>query len=69
MTIRRILQTTLLTASLLAPTRLYAESVADCYERVTELCADAMDGARWYERFAVGVLCTGMLAGCAAETF
>lgn len=46
-----------------------AESVADCYERVTLLCADAMEDANWLERFAVGVICTGMLAGCAGETF
>ena len=41
-----------------------AETVAECYVRVLDTCADAMDGARWYERFSLGLLCSAMLVGC-----
>ena len=43
---------------------LAAETVADCYDKVLTKCADAMDGARWYEKVALGILCSAMLAGC-----
>ena len=43
---------------------LAAETVADCYEKVLDKCAYAMDGARWYEKVAIGILCSAMLAGC-----
>lgn len=67
---KRCLRTAAIAGSLMLPTGVSAaESVADCYERVTLLCADAMEDANWLERFAVGVICTGMLAGCAGETF
>ena len=41
-----------------------ATTVAECYEKVLTKCADAMDGARWYEKVALGILCSAMLAGC-----
>jgi hypothetical protein len=41
-----------------------AETVADCYNKVLDRCADALDGARWYEKPAIGILCTAMLVGC-----
>lgn len=41
-----------------------AETAADCYEKVLKMCSEALDGARWYEKAAIGVMCTGMLAGC-----
>lgn len=43
---------------------LAAQTVAECYEKVLTICAEAMDGAKWYEKFAVGLMCAGMLAGC-----
>jgi hypothetical protein len=43
---------------------LAAETVADCYDKVLTKCADAMDGAKWYEKVALGILCSAMLAGC-----
>jgi hypothetical protein len=44
-------------------------AVADCYERVMIMCVDALDEARWWEKPAVGLLCTAMLGGCMAEVF
>jgi hypothetical protein len=41
-----------------------AETVADCYNKVLTRCAAAMEDARWYEKVAVGVFCSAMLAGC-----
>ena len=41
-----------------------AAAQSDCFRDVLEDCAEAMDGARWYERFALGVICSGMLALC-----
>jgi hypothetical protein len=41
-----------------------AADVADCYNKVLDRCADALDGARWYEKPAIGVLCAAMLVGC-----
>jgi hypothetical protein len=57
------------TAMMLAATDLSAESssVADCYERVLAMCNEALENAKWWEKPAIGVLCTGMLAGCTAE--
>lgn len=43
---------------------LAAQTVAECYEKVLAMCSDAMDGAKWYEKFAIGLMCSGMLAGC-----
>lgn len=39
--------------------------VEDCYSAVLDDCADAMDGAGWITRWAIGIICTGLLAGCA----
>ncbi len=59
-----------LTVSLLAlsaaAARPVAAQVSNCYSDVLRDCAAAMDGARWYERWALGVVCSGMLVGCAA---
>ena len=57
------------TATMLAATHLSAQSssVADCYERVLAMCNEALENAKWWEKPAIGLLCTGMLAGCAAE--
>jgi hypothetical protein len=41
-----------------------ARTVAECYNSVLKSCADAMDGARFYERVAIGILCSAMLVGC-----
>lgn len=45
---------------------LAAATVADCYEKVLTMCADAMDGAKWYEKVALSVTCSAMLIGCNA---
>lgn len=43
------------------------DSVADCYETIIHQCADAMEDANYLERFSLGLMCTGMLAGCGFE--
>lgn len=47
-----------------APVPAQANETSDCCRDVVSDCAGAMEGGRWYERFAVGVICTGMIAGC-----
>jgi hypothetical protein len=44
-----------------------AHTIEDCYDSVLSSCADALDEARWWQKPAVGVLCTGMLVGCGLE--
>lgn len=44
-----------------------ADPVSDCYNAVLDKCAAAMEDAAWYEKFALGVLCSGMLAGCTGK--
>ncbi len=44
-----------------------AAQISDCYRDVLEDCADAMDGEGWFTRWALGVICTGMLGGCATR--
>jgi len=51
------------------PTVSYAETVADCYDRVNWQCYQAMRDAKWYEKVAIGAYCSGMLAGCTTELF
>ena len=41
-----------------------AGTVEACYAKVLGWCSDAMDGANWLERFAIGELCSAMLVGC-----
>jgi hypothetical protein len=41
--------------------------VADCYAEVMDTCNDALEDASWWEKPAVGLFCTGMLAGCGFE--
>lgn len=43
---------------------LAAETISECQERVIAHCAQAMEDANWAERIALGVFCTGRLAGC-----
>jgi hypothetical protein len=50
-----------------SPIAAEGSDVSDCYERVLEICADALEDANWIESVGVGILCVGMLAGCLAE--
>jgi hypothetical protein len=52
-----------LTASLSAPL-LAEETVSQCQDRVISDCAAALEDANWIEAVAIGVVCTGRLAGC-----
>lgn len=52
-----------LTASLSAPL-LADETVSECQDRVITDCAAALEDANWVEKVAIGVVCTGRLAGC-----
>jgi len=44
-----------------------AESVSDCYERVLERCDAALSNASWWEKPALGIMCTGLLGGCTGD--
>lgn len=46
-----------------------AGPVEDCYDRVLERCDAALAEAKWYEKIAIGALCTGLLAGCTGSVF
>jgi hypothetical protein len=52
-----------LTASLSAPL-LAEETVTQCQDRIISECARAMEDSNWAERVALGIVCTGRLAGC-----
>lgn len=47
-----------------ATTPLAAQTVAECYAKVLNMCSDAMVGANWFERFAIAEVCTALLVGC-----
>ena len=38
-----------------------------CYDKVLRDCAEAMEDSNYIQRFALGVICSGMLAGCSTE--
>jgi hypothetical protein len=61
---RAVMTAVAVTALATAARPLAAQTVAECYEKVLTLCAEAMDGANAFEKFALGVVCTAMLAGC-----
>jgi len=46
---------------------LFAGPVEECYDEVLTLCDDALEDSAWWQKPAVGLFCTGMLAGCAFE--
>ena len=48
---------------------LFARDTVDCYDRVIAMCDDALDDARFWEKPAIGLFCTGMLAGCGFDSF
>ena len=52
---------TLLTATI---TPLAAQTVAECYEKVLDMCDKALAESAWYEKPIVGAMCTAMLVGC-----
>jgi len=41
--------------------------VSECYDRVLQECNDALEQSNYLEKVAVGLMCTGMLAGCGFE--
>lgn len=66
---RHHIRTTLLAMSLSTAVAFPAAAgpVEDCYNAVLDRCAAAMEDANIVERFALGVICSGMLAGCAGK--
>jgi len=45
----------------------FAGDVFDCYTDVIESCDDALASSNWLQKIAVGVMCSGMMAGCGLE--
>lgn len=41
-----------------------AAKASPCTDQVIYECADAMRGANWLVKIALGDLCTGLLVGC-----
>jgi hypothetical protein len=50
-----------------AATPLAADPVSACLDYVLTTCADAMENSNWLQRFALGVLCTGLLTSCSVH--
>lgn len=46
-----------------------AASPEDCWDKVINWCADAMEDANFIERFAIGEVCSVMIVGCAGSIF
>ena len=44
-----------------------AETISQCYDRVLTDCTEALESARWWEKPAIGALCTLMLVGCSSN--
>jgi len=63
--IRATLLTLALSTTMAAPAS--AGPLEDCYDAVLDRCAEAMKDANPLEKFALGVICTGMLVGCASK--
>ena len=51
-----------LTAAASAP--LMAETVEECYGRVTRDCNAALEDSNWAEKVAVGIVCAAMYVAC-----
>ena len=49
------------------PTASYAGTVKECYDAVLWDCYQAQKEAKWYEKYAIGLACTALAAGCMAE--
>ena len=43
---------------------LAAETAAECRDRTVQECAEAMEDASWARKWALGVICTGLLLAC-----
>jgi len=43
------------------------DSISECYDKVLRHCNDALEESNYLEKMAVGLICTGMLAGCGFE--
>lgn len=46
---------------------LAAQTVQECYDYVIKTCSDAMEDSNFFERVAIGIVCSAMLAGCTAK--
>lgn len=64
----RLIYSVMLAAGLtLSAQPLAAATAQDCYDYVLTRCADAMDGANFFEKVAIGIVCSSMLAGCTVK--
>lgn len=67
MRFRQGLSMTMLALAFTAGAQPAAAGQAECWDKVINWCADAMEDAKWYERFALGVTCSAMIVGCAGD--
>jgi hypothetical protein len=51
-------------AAAVASPLLAEETVEQCVNRVTRDCDAALADSNWFEKVAVGIVCTGMYAAC-----
>ena len=56
-----------LTMAFAAPL-LAEETVLECQQRVIDECAEVLEDASWWEKPAIGVVCTARLLGCAGTS-
>lgn len=67
--IRPAVSTLLLSLAFVGGASPAAASPDECWEKVINWCADAMEDANWIERFAIGEVCSVMIVGCAGAIF
>ncbi len=65
--LRRTVAVTLLSLAAAGAARPAAAQYRECVGETIDECADAMEGSHWFERWALGVFCSALLAGCAAS--
>lgn len=57
-----------LTLTLSTATPAMAETVEECFNRVTRDCDAALADSNWLEKVAVGIACTAMYVACGGVT-
>lgn len=57
-----------LTLTLSTASPALAETVEECTNRVTRDCDAALADSNWYEKIAVGIVCTAMYLACGGVT-
>jgi hypothetical protein len=65
---RRYVTVSVLSLSLAGMAQPASAQIRQCLRETIDDCADAMEGSNWFERWALGVFCSALLAACANQT-